>query len=214
MPQLHLLIQGQVPLVVLSHALGCDLTMWDGVSARLQQQSTVLRYDHRGHGRSPPVDGACTVAEMADDAAGLTRAVATVHEVVEPGTPREHRHAGHPRQPHRAGRTCGHGGRRFHERRLKEIDEQLPAPQQGRIEQTWVMMELLTKQGASKVVQACSYPLTGAACVKRIYTDLATLACTPQGLQLIDKVDGLDHRALEDLAGLPTRAPETTENDT
>ena len=69
--------------------------------------------------------------------------------------------------------------------------------------QTWVMMDLLTKQGQSKIVQACTYPLTGIACVKRIYSDLATLECTPRGLKLIDKVDGLDHAELEKLVGLP-----------
>ena len=69
--------------------------------------------------------------------------------------------------------------------------------------QTWVMMDLLTKQGISKIVQSCTYPLTGIACVKRIYSDLATLACTPQGLKLIDKVDGLEHSELEKLIGLP-----------
>ena len=69
--------------------------------------------------------------------------------------------------------------------------------------QTWVMMDLLTKQGQSKVVPQCTYPLTGLACVKRIYIDLATLACTPQGLQLIDAVDGLSHAELEQLIGLP-----------
>ena len=69
--------------------------------------------------------------------------------------------------------------------------------------QTWVMMDLLTKQGQSKVVQQCTYPLTGLACVKRIYTDLATLACGPQGLQLIDLVEGLSHGELERLIGLP-----------
>src|SRR3546814_1251208 len=42
--------------------------------------------------------------------------------------------------------------------------------------QTWGMMDLLTKQGESKVVKACTYPLTGIGCVKRIYSDLATLA--------------------------------------
>ena len=68
--------------------------------------------------------------------------------------------------------------------------------------QTWVMMDLLTKQGDSKVVDQCSYPLTGIGCVKRIYSDLATLACTPQGLKLIDKVDGLTHAELEQLVGL------------
>jgi 3-oxoadipate CoA-transferase beta subunit len=69
--------------------------------------------------------------------------------------------------------------------------------------QTWVMMDLLTKTGQSKVVQQCGYPLTGIGCVKRIYTDLATLACTPQGLRLIDTVDGLTHAELEQLVGLP-----------
>ncbi len=72
--------------------------------------------------------------------------------------------------------------------------------------QTWVMMDLLTKKGESKVVQACSYPLTGIGCVKRIYSDLATLECTPAGLKLIDKVDGLEHAELERLVGLPIAA--------
>ena len=72
--------------------------------------------------------------------------------------------------------------------------------------QTWVMMDLLTKTGQSKVVQKCGYPLTGIGCVKRIYTDLATLACTPQGLRLIDTVDGLSHAELEQLVGLPIAA--------
>jgi 3-oxoadipate CoA-transferase beta subunit len=69
--------------------------------------------------------------------------------------------------------------------------------------QTWVMMDLLTKQGVSKVVEQCSYPLTGIGCVKRIYSDVATLACTPQGLKLIDKVEGLGLDELEKLIGLP-----------
>ncbi len=68
--------------------------------------------------------------------------------------------------------------------------------------QTWVMMDLLTKSGQSKVVAACSYPLTGIGCVKRIYSDLATLQCSPQGLKLIDKVQGLEHAELERLVGL------------
>src|SRR5215212_11010776 len=55
---------------------------------------------------------------------------------------------------------------------------------------TFVMMEHLTKGGESKIVAACSYPLTGIACVSRIYTDLATIDVTPQGLRVIDKVEG------------------------
>lgn len=72
--------------------------------------------------------------------------------------------------------------------------------------QTWVMMDLLTKQGQSKVVRACTYPLTGLACVSRIYTDLATLEVTDQGLKLIDAVDGLSHADLEALIGLTIQA--------
>jgi 3-oxoadipate CoA-transferase, beta subunit len=72
--------------------------------------------------------------------------------------------------------------------------------------QTWVMMDLLTKKGDSKVVQKCSYPLTGIGCVKRIYSDLATLECTDKGLVLIDKVEGLELEELERLLGLPVAA--------
>ncbi len=72
--------------------------------------------------------------------------------------------------------------------------------------QSWVMMDLLTKQGASKVVERCTYPLTGIGCVKRIYSDLATLECTAQGLRLIDKVEGLSRAELERLVGLPVQA--------
>lgn len=72
--------------------------------------------------------------------------------------------------------------------------------------QTWVMMDLLTKKGESKVVERCTYPLTGVACVKRIYTELATLECTPQGLKLVDTVEGLTHAELEQLVGLPIAA--------
>ena len=69
--------------------------------------------------------------------------------------------------------------------------------------QTWVMMDLLTKQGQSKVVSQCSYPLTGIGCVKRVYTDLATLACSPSGFLVIDMVPGLSLEALSQLIELP-----------
>lgn len=72
--------------------------------------------------------------------------------------------------------------------------------------QTWVMMDLLTKKGESKVVAQCSYPITGIACVKRIYSELATLECTPQGLKLIDMVEGLTHAELEKMLGLSIAA--------
>jgi 3-oxoadipate CoA-transferase beta subunit len=67
----------------------------------------------------------------------------------------------------------------------------------------WVMMDLLNKDGQSKVVHRCTYPLTAVRCVKRIYTDLATLECSPHGLRLIDTVDGLSRAELERLINLP-----------
>ena len=72
--------------------------------------------------------------------------------------------------------------------------------------QTWVMMDLLTKKGESKVVKTCSFPLTAIACVKRIYSDLATLECTSQGLVLVDTVDGLTRAELEQLVGVPIQS--------
>ena len=69
--------------------------------------------------------------------------------------------------------------------------------------QTWVMMDLLTKKGESKIVAQCTYPLTAIGCVKRIYTDLATFECTPHGLRLVDTVDGLGLDELQTLVGQP-----------
>jgi 3-oxoadipate CoA-transferase beta subunit len=73
--------------------------------------------------------------------------------------------------------------------------------------QTWVMMELLTKRGESKLVRSCTYPLTGVACVKRVYTDLATFDCTPAGVRLLDAVPGLSRSALEGLLGFALDVP-------
>ena len=68
---------------------------------------------------------------------------------------------------------------------------------------TWVMTEHLTKSGESKIVEACSYPLTGIACVRRIYTDLAVIDVTPAGLQVAEIVAGLDFAELQRLTGVP-----------
>ena len=67
----------------------------------------------------------------------------------------------------------------------------------------YVMMEHLTKSGESKVVPRCTYPLTGVACVSRIFTDLAVLDVTPRGLAVVDVVDGLSHEELQRLSGVP-----------
>ena len=64
----------------------------------------------------------------------------------------------------------------------------------------FVMMEHLSKSGESKLVQHCTYPLTGVAVVDRVYTDLATLQVTPRGFLVVDRVDGLSHAELESLS--------------
>ena len=73
--------------------------------------------------------------------------------------------------------------------------------------QTFVMMELLTKKGESKLVEQCSYPLTGLACVSRIYTDLALIDVTPGGLRAVELIDGLAFDELLKLAGVPIAPP-------
>ena len=71
---------------------------------------------------------------------------------------------------------------------------------------TCVMMEHLTKSGESKIVAQCSYPLTGVACVSRIYTDLAVIDVTPQGLHVIEIFNDLPFAQLQRLTGVPLRA--------
>jgi 3-oxoadipate CoA-transferase beta subunit len=69
--------------------------------------------------------------------------------------------------------------------------------------QTFVMMELLTKQGESKLVETCTYPLTGLGCVSRVYTDLAVFDVGPAGARVVEMVDGLGLEELRRLTGLP-----------
>ncbi|RYF71800.1 MAG: alpha/beta fold hydrolase [Comamonadaceae bacterium] len=71
MTRLHSVREGEGPIVVLSHALGCDLHMWDGVAALLARAHIVLRYDHRNHGASDVVTGPLRIETLAEDAAEL-----------------------------------------------------------------------------------------------------------------------------------------------
>jgi len=67
----------------------------------------------------------------------------------------------------------------------------------------YVMMEHLTKQGQSKIVDRCTYPLTGIRCVNRIFTDLSVLEVTRDGLQVLEMVEGLTFDELQRLTGIP-----------
>jgi 3-oxoadipate enol-lactonase len=74
-PSLHVALQGTGPGVpiVMSHALGMDLGMWDALAAALAPEHSVLRYDHRGQGRSAVPTGPYTIEQLVDDAARLIR---------------------------------------------------------------------------------------------------------------------------------------------
>jgi 3-oxoadipate CoA-transferase beta subunit len=72
--------------------------------------------------------------------------------------------------------------------------------------QVFVMMEHQTKTGESKVVAACSYPLTGIGCVNRIYTDLAVLDVTAAGLVVREMAEGLTFDELQAATGAPLLA--------
>ena len=67
--------------------------------------------------------------------------------------------------------------------------------------QVWVMMDLLTKDGASKLVDACTYPLTGIACVSRVYTERAVFEVGANGVRVLDTFD-VTIDELRDLTGL------------
>jgi 3-oxoadipate CoA-transferase beta subunit len=66
----------------------------------------------------------------------------------------------------------------------------------------YVMMEHLTKQGESKIVERCSYPVTGMGCVSRIYTDLAVIDITPSGLEVVEICSDISFDELCELTGV------------
>jgi 3-oxoadipate CoA-transferase, beta subunit len=69
--------------------------------------------------------------------------------------------------------------------------------------QVYVMMEHATKSGESKIVKKCTYPLTGLACVDRIFTDLAVIDVTPRGLEVVEMAEGLAFEELQRLTAAP-----------
>ncbi|WP_334187835.1 CoA transferase subunit B [Noviherbaspirillum sp.] len=69
--------------------------------------------------------------------------------------------------------------------------------------QVFIMMEHQTKSGESKLVERCTYPLTAVGCVNRIYTDLAVIDVTPQGLVVTDILADLPFDELQRITGVP-----------
>lgn len=66
----------------------------------------------------------------------------------------------------------------------------------------YVMTDLLTKQGESKLVKECAYPLTGVGCITRVYTDHGVFDCTPDGFAVVELFGDNTIAELEELTGL------------
>ncbi|MCW0461129.1 3-oxoacid CoA-transferase subunit B [Xanthomonas sacchari] len=77
--------------------------------------------------------------------------------------------------------------------------------------QVYVMMELLTKRGEPKLVNACSYPLTGLRCVSRVYTDLGVFALGPDGARVLELVEDVSLDDLRQATGLALTLTDSTE---
>jgi 3-oxoadipate CoA-transferase beta subunit len=73
--------------------------------------------------------------------------------------------------------------------------------------QLWVLMEHTTREGESRLVRRCTYPLTAPGVVKRVYTNLAVLDVDPDGFVVRDMVPGLTLAALQDVTDAPLRMP-------
>lgn len=72
--------------------------------------------------------------------------------------------------------------------------------------QVFVMMDLLTKSGESKLVERCSYPLTGIGCVSRVYTDVAIFDVGSDGAWVVEMVEGMTIERLRELTRLDLHA--------
>jgi 3-oxoadipate CoA-transferase beta subunit len=65
----------------------------------------------------------------------------------------------------------------------------------------WVIMEHTTRKGGPRLVEACTLPLTGKACVKRVFTDLAVIDVTPAGFRVREILPGLSQVDLQARTG-------------
>ena len=67
----------------------------------------------------------------------------------------------------------------------------------------YVVTQHVTKKGDPKLVEACTFPLTGCGIVDRIYTDLAVIDVTPEGFRLVELAPGVDEEYVRERTGAP-----------
>jgi len=74
------------------------------------------------------------------------------------------------------------------------------------VKQIFVVTQHCTKNGEPKLVESCTYPLTGLGVVNRVYTDLAVIDVTPEGFWLVELGPGVDFEHVQDRTGAPLLA--------
>ncbi|MGJ8635387.1 MAG: 3-oxoacid CoA-transferase subunit B [Phycisphaerales bacterium] len=73
------------------------------------------------------------------------------------------------------------------------------------VKSVYVITQHCTKQGDPKLVESCTFPLTGRKCINRIYTDLAVIDVTPDGFQLVELSPGVDFEYVQERTGAPIK---------
>lgn len=71
------------------------------------------------------------------------------------------------------------------------------------VKSIYVITQHCTKNGEPKLVESCTYPLTGVGVVNRVYTDLAVIEVTNNGFQLIEVSPGIDFEFVQERTGAP-----------
>ena len=69
------------------------------------------------------------------------------------------------------------------------------------VKQVFVITQHCTKTGEPKLVESCTYPLTGRGVVNRIYTDLAVIDVTSEGFRLVECSPGVDFETVQERTG-------------
>jgi 3-oxoadipate CoA-transferase beta subunit len=67
----------------------------------------------------------------------------------------------------------------------------------------WEIMEHMTRKRTPRLVKTCTLPLTAVRCVKRVYTDLAVVDITPDGMVVREMLDGMTEADLRARTGAP-----------